>query len=138
MGVSALSRRPNRWCSRRNGAGAHQFASPSKRHGRWHQQAADERRVDNQSERQRHTHLLDAEHLSGAEADENNNNDQLGRGDDAAAALQSQLDRPVIGDPGVVQLLDPGDDEDLVVHRQPESEGEGEHRHPRPNPPAGS
>ena len=48
------------------------------------------------------------------------------RRDDPTRPLQAEPDRLVVGQPGVVQLLDPGEQEDLVVHRQTEPERDDE------------
>ena len=65
------------------------------------------------------------------EGEERDRQEQRGGGDDAAGALQAEGDRVVVVAGAVVLLLDPREQEHLVVHRQPEGDAEHEDRHRR-------
>ena len=71
--------------------------------------------------------------VSGAEASEANARNRISaaRGDQAAGAPDAVDDRRVGGAGAVVLLAHPGEDEDLVVHRQAEEEREDHQRDPR-------
>jgi hypothetical protein len=100
-------------------------------HGRWDEQAADQGGVDEYRDRQGHAHLLHAEVLPEGDAEEGDHDERRGRGDDPAGPLQPVGHRVIAVTALVVALLDAGQQEHLVVHRQAEREHEHHDRHPR-------
>ena len=78
------------------------------------------------------------EQLAGDEPGEHDDDEQGRRRDDPARALQPDHDGVVVGVAALVQLDDPGQQEHLVVHGQPEPEGQqpatgSSTRSPRPS-----
>jgi hypothetical protein len=65
------------------------------------------------------------------EAPEDEDHDRSGGGDDPGGAGEAVGHRVVAVVGPVPLLLDPGQQEDLVVHREPEHDGEEHHRHER-------
>ena len=123
---STISRTPNRSWNRRSGAGAHQFASPARRMNAGTSVAADERRVHQHREGEADAEQLDEADARRGEGEEHDREQRGGRGDDAAGALEPDGDRLVVVAGAVVLLLDAGQQEHLVVHRQ--AEGDAEHQ----------
>ena len=96
-----------------------------------HEQRAHEGGVDDDGDGQADAELLDGEHLAGGEAGEHHDDERGGRGDDPPGALEADGDGEVVVAGLVVHLLDAGEQEHLVVHRQPEGEDQDQHRHPQ-------
>ena len=69
--------------------------------------------------------------ITGGEAGEHDHDEERSGGDDAAAALQADGHGEVAVPGLVVDLLDAGEQEDLVVHRQAEGEDQDQHGHPQ-------
>ena len=69
---------------------------------------------------------LDEAHVAGGEGEEHHRDQQRGGGDDAAGALEADGHRQLVVAGAVVLLLDAGEQEHLVVHRQ--AEGDAEHQ----------
>ena len=65
---------------------------------------------------------LMAQHLAGGEAGEDDDDEGRGGRDDAARPLEPDGDREVVVAGVVVHLLDPREQEDLVVHGEAEGE----------------
>jgi hypothetical protein len=93
-----------------------------------HEQRPDDRGVDEDRERQADTHRLDVERPAGGERPEDHADEQRRRRDDPARALQTVGDRGVVVAGAVPLLLDAGQQEHLVVHREPEDEHEQQQR----------
>jgi hypothetical protein len=82
-------------------------------HGGRDQEAADQGGVDGDGDGQGQAEFLDAHGLPGGEAEEHDDDQARGRGDDPVGALQAGGDR-VVGIAGLfVGLLDPGQQEHL-------------------------
>src|SRR5215216_2500197 len=97
-------------------------------HGRRDQQHPDHGGVEQDRDGHAQTHLLDGQQLPGGEAEEHDHDQGRRRGDDPPGALQAEGDRPVVVAGLVPGLLDPRQQEHLVVHGQAEGEHEDQHR----------
>ena len=108
--------------------GSHQFHSCEHRHQRGHQNQPHHGGVDGDRHRARDAELRDQRHAREREADEHRDHDQRRAGDGAGAGAHAVGD----GVAGVVGLQEPfadaGQQEDLVVHRQPERHREHQRR----------
>src|SRR5215203_3174093 len=92
------------------------------------QDAADDRRVDQDASPERRREDLRLRARLKCEGDEGEEEDQR-RARDEAPGTADPLDDGTFGRAAaVVRLPHPADDEDLVVHRDAEEEGEGDHR----------
>ena len=78
--------------------------------------------------------LLQQVERQGDEDREDADHDDRGAGHDAGGGLDPVLDRLVRRHAVVDALADAADDEDVVVHREPEQDHEQEHRHERLDP----
>ena len=72
--------------------------------------------------------LLDEDDLRGHEGADRDREQERGRGDDPAGALEPDRDRLGVGGAAVARLLDPREQEDAVVGREPEGDREQEER----------
>src|ERR671928_210307 len=82
--------------------------------------------VDRQRHRDAETHLLEGDEVAGGEADEHDDDDQRGAGDQARGGAHA-LDQAVRRAPRLrVALADAAEQEHLVVHGQPEQHAEQE------------
>src|SRR6266516_6068738 len=72
---------------------------------------------------------LDEADVAGPEGEEANGQQRGKCGHDSPGASQPTGDRVAVGDAGIVQFLDPADDEQFVVHREPEGDAEQQYRH---------
>ena len=99
------------------------------RNGRGREDAADDRRVDQDSTAEREGEDLGFGARLGAERDEREPEDQRGARDEPAGAADALDDGGLRRAGAVVCLPHPADDEDLVVHRDAEEEGEDDDRH---------
>src|SRR5215216_4410971 len=97
-------------------------------HGRRDQQHPDHGGVEHDRDGHAQAHLLDGQQLPGGEAEEHDHDQRRRRGDDPPGALQAEGDRPVVVAGLVPGLLDPRQQEHLVVHGQPEGEDEDQYR----------
>ena len=108
-------------------------------HGGGEHDRADDRRVDQQCDGDAESHLLEHDQLAACEAGEHGDDDQRrarddsrGRGDAEDDGLRGRVaSSERLAPKLVVAFLDPAEQEDLVVHREPEQHGEEEERHPR-------
>src|SRR5215218_7139680 len=98
-------------------------------HGRRHQQHPDHGGVEQDRDGHAEAHLLDGQQLPGGEAEEHDHDQGRGRGDDPPGALQAEGHGPVVVAGLVPGLLDPRQQEHLIVHGQAEGEHEDQHRH---------
>ena len=119
---------PIRSCSRRSGPGAHQFHSPSSVMVAGTSSIRTSVASIATATHQRDAGLLDHQHLGGHQPGEHDDHEQRRGRDDPAGPLQAGGHRLVVRQPEVVLLLDPGQQEHLVVHRQAEPEGQHQRR----------
>jgi hypothetical protein len=95
-----------------------------------HQDHADDGRVDQDRGGQADAHHLQHQVPLGGEPEEDGDHDRGGCGDEPSGRGQAG-DDAAPGVPGAQPLLShPGEQEDLVVHRQAERDGEHQDRHP--------
>ena len=99
--------------------------------------APDQRGVHQHGQRQAHAEQLHERDPRGGEGDEDNGQQGGGGGDDPAGLLEPGGHRLGRAGPGVVLLLDAGQEENLVIHRQPESDTEHEDGHGHEQRPGG-
>ena len=92
IGRAQPSLSPIRRCSAASGAGAHQFQSPARRMNAGHQEPPHHRRVQQDREGDAEAQLLDGRDAAGDERGEDDGQQDRGGSDDAAGALQAQLD----------------------------------------------
>ena len=97
--------------------GAASLPAPE-RSGRWSRRGGLRRRAEV-------THLLEHHQLAGREAAEHRHHDERGARDDPRGRADPEGDRAVVAGQ-VVALADPAEQEDVVVHREPEEDGEEE------------
>ena len=100
-------------------------------HRRRQQHAPDERGIDQHGDRQPQPELLDDHQPERHEDREHHDHDRRRARDHARRDRDALRHGVVRRQPAVARLLDPGEDEDVVVHREPEQDGEDEDRHPR-------
>src|SRR5215211_205184 len=92
---------------------------------------ADNRGVDEQGDRDAKAHLLEGDELTGGEAGEDDDDDQRRAGDQPRRGADA-VDDAVAGAAGQgVALADAAEQEDLVVHAEPEQDAEQKDRDPR-------
>src|ERR687895_11801 len=103
-------------------------AVAEQRHQRGHQEGPDDRRIDDHRQRGPDAHFLDEDDRGGCERADRDAEEQGRLGDDASRALEPDRHRFRVVVPGYAGLLDPGEQEDGVVRRQPERHREQEHR----------
>ena len=108
-------------------AGAHQFHRPSRVIVAGTSRQRTIGRVDQHGDGQAEPDLLDVADPGRGEAAEHDHHEQRGRGDDPPGVLQPAPHRGVGRHARVDVLLDPAEQEDLVVHGQPEREREDDH-----------
>ena len=101
---------------------------PGERHERRHQRQPDQGRVEDDSERQTQTEKLDERDSRDRERQERDGDEGGSRGHDPTGALQSDRDRLSVVAGAVVLLLDPRQQEHLVIHGEPEGDAEHEDR----------
>ena len=100
-------------------------------HARRDEHGADDRGVDEEGDGDAEAHLLEHDQVAGGEAAEDGDDDQRGAGDQPRGRADAEGDS-TRGVTGLrVALLDPAQQEHLVVHREAEEDGEEEERHPR-------
>src|SRR5690606_6140034 len=99
-------------------------------HDRGQQDGAHQGGVEEDRDGEADTELLEVLHGQGAEDREDGDHDESGAGDDPGGGADAVGDRGAVVDALVVGLADPGDHEDVVVHRQSEQDDEDEQRHP--------
>ena len=75
--------------------------------------------------------LLGLDEVAGGEADEDDDDDQRRAGDHPRRRRHGVLDRTRVVTGLQVPLTDPAEQEDVVIHREPEQDREQEDRHPR-------
>ena len=100
-------------------------------HRRRHEQRANDRRVQGDGDRDAQAERLDQHDVGEGERTCDDDDDQRRRRDDAAAALHAARHRFAVVARPVVDLLHARQQEDLVVHRQPEQDAEQDHRQRR-------
>ena len=115
---------------RATASGSFQFHAPKQRHERRHQDRSDDGGVEQDAEAEPGRHHLQVGPRPGGEGRERQEQDQGRAGDQPPGAPDPQDHRLVGGRAGVVLLPDPGQDEHLVVHREPEEEREDHQRDP--------
>ena len=98
-------------------------------HQRGDQQGADDARVDQHRERGADAVLLDEDDLRGGEGADRDREQQRRGGDDPAGPLEPDRHRLRVRGAVVARLLDPREQEDGVVGREPEGDGEEQDRH---------
>ena len=103
-------------------------------HRRRQQHAADDRRVDQHGGGEADAHLLEVEERQGDEDREHADHHDRGAGHGPGGGRDPLPDGLVGAHPAVVELADPGEDEDVVVHREPEQDHEQEQRQPVGHP----
>ena len=106
-------------------------------HRRRQQHAADDRRVEQDRRREPDAELLEHQHRERCEDGEDTDHDDRGARDDARGRLDPVRDRLVGGQAALDRLTDPAQQEDVVVHREPEQDHEQEQRDNRVDPPVG-
>ena len=99
-------------------------------HGRGQQDRAHDRGVDQDRHAEADAGLFDGHLRERGEDGEHRHHDRCRARDDARGRSHALPDRVLVGQPAIVQLLDTAEDEDVVVHRQPEQEREQEERQP--------
>src|SRR6266702_117545 len=102
-----------------------------------HQQGSDDYGVEEDSGAQGGGEHLDGGLGGGWRGEEDEEEDQRGAGDQSPGPDDAGHDGVVRRAGGVVFLADAGQDEHLVVHRQPEQEGEGQQGHVHGDRPGG-
>ena len=100
-------------------------------HGRRHQDHADEGGVDEHGDGEADTEQLAVRVVAEDEGAEHADHDQRRRGDHPGGARQAPDDGFVVVAGRHVLLTDPGQEEHLVVHREPEEDGEHDEREER-------
>ncbi len=100
-------------------------------HGRGHEHDADERRVDEDRRRETDPEELDHPDVAQHEASEDAHHDRRRRGDHASGRGQAVGDGEAVVTGSVVLLPNARQQEDLVVHREPEHDREQHHRDER-------
>ena len=97
-------------------------------HRRRQQDAADDRRVDQDRGREPDAELLEEQHRQRREDREHADHHDRGAGDDARRRADPVRDRLVHRRAPLEPLADPADDEHVVVHREAEQDHEQEQR----------
>src|SRR4029453_10010457 len=97
-------------------------------HGR-HEDGPDQGGVDQHGHGQAEAHLLERHQAAGGEGGQHRPHDQRRRGDGAGRALEAVGDGQLVVARAQVLLPDPAEQEDLVVHGQPEQDREQEQGH---------
>src|SRR6266496_4912711 len=85
-----------------------------------HEHAAYQGGVDEDRQSGTEPEELDEADVAGAEGEEADGQQRGKGGHDASGASQPAGDRVSVGDTGIVKFFDPADDEQFVVHREPE------------------
>src|SRR5712692_6401641 len=93
-------------------------------HHRRHDEDADDRGVDGDCDREADADGLDDHDVGKPESDEHGDHDRCGAGDEAAAFLEAQRHAGLVVAGPLVLLLDPADQQHLVVHRHPKNDAE--------------
>src|SRR5829696_2504113 len=93
-------------------------------HRRGQEHRADQRRVDQDGGGQADAHLLHVDHRQDGEHEEGADHDGGSARDDACARLDPMCDRFLVRESAVIGLADAAQDEDVVVHREPEEDHE--------------
>jgi len=112
-----------------SGAGT-RFPSPEQAHRARKQYRADDRCVDQERGGDAEAHLLEHDQLAAREAGEDGDDDQRRPGDDPRGRGDAEADGIGRVAGCVEALLDPAEQEDLVVDREPEEHREQEERQP--------
>src|SRR3954468_6004996 len=100
------------------------------RHRRGQQDAADDGGVDQDGDGEPESHLLEVEEAEGDEAREHADHHRGGAGHGPGGGRDPLPDGLVGAHAAVMELADPREDEDVVVHREPEEDHEQEQRQP--------
>ena len=100
-------------------------------HRGWHEERPDDRRVEGDRDGHAEAHRLDEHDLGERERAGDQDHDQGRAGHDAPAPLQTAGHRLAVVAGPVVDLLHAAEQEDLVVHGQPEEDTEQDHRQRR-------
>src|SRR5581483_4206644 len=95
-----------------------------------HEHGSHHGRVDEHGDRQAEAHQLHHQQAERREQAEDRDHDHRGARHGAGRARDREPHRVVGRGAGVVQLLDAAQDEDVVVHREPEEDDEQEERKP--------
>ena len=120
---------PNRRCQRRSHRGDHQLTRPASRMNAGTSVAADQERVDEHREREADAERLDQRDLRRRDADEHDREQQRGGGDDAAGLLRARSTTACsLSRSRSYSSLMREQEEDLVVHREPERDAEHQDR----------
>ena len=102
--------------------GSHQLQVAHQLHRGRHEHEPHERGVEEDRHRQADADLLDLRDAGQGEDREHDDHDQRGAGDHLGRALETLGDRAAVVAGRVVALLDPAQQEDLVVHREAEDD----------------
>jgi hypothetical protein len=104
---------------------------PGQTHEGRHEQAPDDRGVQHHGQRQADAEQLEERHVGGAERQECDGQQGGGGAHDPPGPLEPERHGCCVPAGAVVLLLDAGQEEHLVVHRQAEGDAEHEDRHRR-------